>query len=197
GKTARVRRPPSGTVFARRSVKADADGAHALVCGLSQRGSWTALDTVPAHPWRSAPVKLVLRNCLGQEDVMKGLIRIVVPLLLLTGTARAAGTDPAAFASTRAAAKTQCPCESFASHKSYVHCVAQFAKAAATSGSLPKQCKAEVLGCARKSTCGSKGFETCCRTTATGRTKCSLKSATAKCTAPKGGSACMRTVPSC
>src|SRR5262245_54973010 len=128
---------------------------------------------------------------------MKGLIRVVVLLLFSIGTARAACTDPAAVASMRAAAYAQCTWESFASHKLYVHCVAQFAKAAATSGSLPKQCRADVLRCARKSTCGSKDFVTCCRTTATGSTKCSLKSVTAKCTAPKGGSACISTVPSC
>ena len=128
---------------------------------------------------------------------MKGLIRVVILLLFSIGTARAACTDPAAVASTRAAANAQRPCESFGSHKLYVHCVAQFAKAAATSGSLPKQCRADVLRCARKSTCGSKDFVTCCRTTATGSTKCSLKSVTVKCTAPKGGSACMSTVPSC
>jgi len=125
---------------------------------------------------------------------MKRFIGIVVPLLLSIGTARAACTDSAAVASARAAAELQCPCDKVRSHKSYVHCVAQAAKA---SGSLPKQCRAAVVKCARKSTCGETGFVTCCRTTATGSTKCSVKSSDAKCTAPKGGSACMGTVPSC
>src|SRR5262249_11795715 len=142
GKTRRVRRPLSGMVFAPRSVRADADGATAAVCrdlsqwGLGRPGA-PIFNVIP--PARSAPVKLVQRNCLGQEDVMKGLMRIVVPLLLSMGTARAACTDAAAVAATRAAASAQCRCETFAKHKSYVHCVAQAAKAAATSGSLPKQ----------------------------------------------------------
>ena len=121
----------------------------------------------------------------------------VVLLLLSMGTARAACNDPAAVASTRAAADLQCPCATAANHKLYVHCVAQAAKAAARSGSLPRQCRAAVVGCARKSTCGAPGFVTCCRTTATGATKCSLKPSAARCKAPKGGSACVGTVPSC
>jgi len=128
---------------------------------------------------------------------MKRFVRIAVPLLLSIGTARAACTDPAAVASTRAAAELQCPCETAVGHKPYVRCVAQVAKAAATSGSLPKQCRAAVVRCARKSTCGATGFVTCCRTTGAGSTKCSIKSSEAKCTAPMGGSACVGTVPSC
>jgi len=34
------------------------------------------------------------------------------------------------------------------SHKTYLHCVAQVAKTAAQSWSLPKACRAAVLGCA-------------------------------------------------
>jgi len=128
---------------------------------------------------------------------MKRFMKIVVPLLLSIGTARAACTDPAAVASTRAAAELQCPCDTAVGHKPYIHCVAQVAKAAATSGSLPKECRAAVVKCAKKSTCGATGFVTCCRTTAAGSTKCSLKSSAAKCKAPVGGSACVGTVPSC
>ena len=69
---------------------------------------------------------------------MKRFMKIVVPLLLSIGTARAACTDSAAVASTRAAAELQCPCDTAVGHKPYIHCVAQVAKAAATSGSLPK-----------------------------------------------------------
>jgi plastocyanin len=128
---------------------------------------------------------------------MSRLTVVVVPLLLSLGTARAACTDAAATAATRAAADVQCPCGTMSSHKAYLHCVAQVAKTAAQSGSLPKACRAAVLGCAEKSTCGKAGFVTCCRTTAKGSTKCLVKPSAAKCTAPKGGSACVGRMPSC
>ena len=128
---------------------------------------------------------------------MERVLMAVAPLLLSIGTARAACTDSAAVASTRAAAELQCPCATFSGHKPYIQCVAKFAKAAATSGSLPKQCRLDVVRCARKSTCGSTGFVTCCRTTAAGHTKCSVKPSETKCTAPKGGSSCVGAMPSC
>src|SRR5262245_10571683 len=133
----------------------------------------------------------------SEESAMSRLTIVVVTLLLSLGTARAACTDAAAVAATRAVADTLCPCGTSRSHKDYLHCVAQVAKAAALSGSLPKTCRAAVLGCAKKSTCGKAGFVTCCRTTAKGSTKCVVKPSAAKCTAPKGGSVCVSTVPSC
>src|SRR5262245_26345990 len=122
---------------------------------------------------------------------------MVVALLLSVGSARAACTDPGAVTSVRATADQQCPCESASGHKAYVRCVAGVAKTAAKSGALPKQCRAQVVRCAKQSTCGRPGFVTCCRTAATGSTKCLLKPNEAKCTAPKGGSACAGAVPSC
>jgi plastocyanin len=128
---------------------------------------------------------------------MTRFVMIVAPLLLSMGTARAACTDAAAVAATRAAAEAQCPCAAATGHKTYIQCVAHVAKTAAQSASLPKACRAAVLRCARKSTCGEAGFVTCCRTTAKGTTKCSVKPSQAKCTAPKGGSACVGAMPSC
>src|SRR5258706_3256908 len=128
---------------------------------------------------------------------MKRIVMIVVPLLLSIATARAACPDPAAVASTRAAADLQCPCTTTGGHGPYIQCVARIAKEAAQSGRLPKQCRTAVVACAKKSTCGRSGFVTCCRTTAAGRTKCSVKSSDAKCRAPKGGSVCIGAVPSC
>src|SRR6516164_4765859 len=133
----------------------------------------------------------------NEERAMRRLTIVVVLLLLSLGTAHAACTDAGAVTATRAAVDAQCPCGAMSSHKTYLHCVAQVAKMAAQSGSLPKACRATVLGCAKKSTCGKAGFVTCCRTTAKGRTKCVVKPSAAKCTAPKGGSACVGTVPSC
>jgi plastocyanin len=128
---------------------------------------------------------------------MKRFVMVVVSILLSLGLARASCTDPTAVASTRAAAALRCPCTGATNHKRYIQCVAQVAKAAAKSGTLPKQCRGSVVSCARKSTCGEPGFVTCCRTIAKGVTKCSVKPSPAKCTAPKGGSACVGAVPSC
>src|SRR5262245_9696923 len=55
-----------------------------------------------------------------------------------------------------------------------------------------------VKKCATRSTCGRPpGWVTCCRTTATGRTTCKVKSSPAKCTAPSGGQSCSSGYPSC
>ena len=62
---------------------------------------------------------------------MTRLTIVVVALLLSLGTARAACTDAAAVAATRAAADARCPCGAASSHKTYLHCVAQVAKTAA------------------------------------------------------------------
>jgi len=128
---------------------------------------------------------------------MKHVVMLVVPLLLSIGDARAACNDSVALASMRAAADLQCPCATAVGHAPYVHCVARVAKAEVKSGSLPKQCRAAIVRCAKKSTCGAAGFVTCCRTSAKGTTKCSVKSSAAKCAPPMGGSACVGTVPSC
>ena len=128
---------------------------------------------------------------------MRRLTIVVVLLLLSLGTAHAACTDAASVTATRAAAEAQCPCGTFSSHKTYLHCVAQVAKAAVLSGDLPKAFRAAVLGCAKKSTCGKAGVVTCCRTTAKGSQTCSVKPSAPKCTVPKGGAAFVGTVPSC
>jgi len=128
---------------------------------------------------------------------MKRFAMSVASLLLAIGSARAACTDSAAVASARAAAEIQCPCAMASNHTKYVQCVAQAAKTAARSGALPKQCRIDVVRCARRSICGKPGFVTCCRTNAAGHTKCAVAPSAAKCTAPKGGRACVGAVPSC
>ena len=59
------------------------------------------------------------------------------------------------------------------------------------AGTLSKDCKRAVKDCAARSTCGKPGFVTCCRTRATGTTKCSTKSSAALCRPPKKGTACV------
>ena len=104
-------------------------------------------------------------------------------------------SDRAAFAAVRAMIAAQCPCSG--SHGAYVRCAAHVAAAAAKGGTLPKACKGAVRTCAAKSTCGKSGFVTCCRTTAKGRTSCSLKPSAAACRKPRNGSSCTGTQGSC
>jgi len=118
-------------------------------------------------------------------------------LLLSTGMAHGACTNPVAVAATRTMVDAQCPCATATSHREYVRCVAVAVKSAMARGSLPKQCRRAVVHCAAQSTCGRPGFVSCCRTTANGVAKCSIKPDARKCTAPKGGAACAQRVASC
>ena len=127
----------------------------------------------------------------------RGILAVACMLSLWTDMAHGACTDPSAAAATRAMAETQCPCATATSHREYVKCVASVAKSAVASGSLPKQCRRAVLMCAAQSTCGRPGFVSCCRTSAKGVTKCSIKAHATKCTAPKRGAACVQDIPSC
>ena len=100
--------------------------------------------------------------------------------------------DPTALAAARAAIAS-CDCAGSTNHGGYVRC----AGAAARALDIPAGCAAAAIGCAAHSTCGRPGTTTCCRTTSTGQTKCSIKRSGALCRAPAGGSACHGTISSC
>ncbi len=109
------------------------------------------------------------------------------------------GDDPGdaqAVADARAGVRASCDCN-VPTHGEYVSCAAAIADAHAMAGLLPMNCKGNVKKCAARSTCGKPGFVTCCRTTASGRTKCGTKSNSDKCTAPSGGTACVGQFTSC
>src|SRR4029077_5702619 len=92
---------------------------------------------------------------------------------------------------------SQCSCLTATKHGAYVRCAAKVAKAAVKTGAFPKACQRAAKVCAAKSTCGRPGFVTCCRTTAKGVTKCSIRRNAAACKPPKGGRACAGQRPSC
>src|SRR5437870_10866526 len=136
---------------------------------------------------------------------MRYLVRGVLALAVLFGTVRfaAAGcdlSDPATKAqvdAARAAADQACDaagtgCTTATSHGQYVSCVAHQVN---DNTSVPPECRGAVKRCAAKSICGkqARGFVTCCRTSSSGTTKCSIKSSAPGCTdhAPPGGSACV------
>jgi len=105
--------------------------------------------------------------------------------------------DGAAVAATRAQVAAQCPCGVAMKHREYVQCARGVANIAIFNGELPKDCRQSVVKCAAKSTCGRPGRVTCCRTSAGGQTRCSIKKNAALCTPPKNGSACVGSLSSC
>src|SRR5881628_406531 len=82
-------------------------------------------------------------------------------------------TDPdkSDIANARAAVAANCDCAGATTHGAYVSCAAQQANATLQNPS----CRGAVERCAAKSTCGKPGFVTCCRTSASGRKRCSIK----------------------
>ena len=127
---------------------------------------------------------------------MRSFVRLLSALVLLLARAEAsvaACSDPAAAAAVRG----QCDCASAANHGAYVSCVAHATNAAVKAGTLPDDCASTVMNCASNSTCGKPGFVTCCETDARGTTTCNVVNGPGACTAPKGGSACVGTQPSC
>jgi hypothetical protein len=107
-----------------------------------------------------------------------------------------AGTCPGAT-DVRAAIESKCPCSSETSHRAYVHCAAGVIASAVKAGTLSKSCKHTVKKCVGASTCGRAGAVACCRTTAKGVHRCAVVKSAAACKAPKGGTACPATTPSC
>ena len=106
-------------------------------------------------------------------------------------------SDLSSVAATRAEVEAQCPCAAATSHRAYVACARGVADQAVAASTLPRQCRMEVIRCARKSTCGNPGAVTCCRTNAKGVTRCSIKRNAARCTPPRNGSACLGMTESC
>ena len=101
--------------------------------------------------------------------------------------------DRSDVANARAAVGANCPCAEAATHGAYVRCAADQANSALGNPS----CAGFVKRCAARSTCGKPGFVTCCRTNATGVTKCTIKRDATACSAPPAGEACVGQVASC
>ena len=136
--------------------------------------------------------------------LLRGLAGVLLLLAAPSLGEAKCGDDPAdaeAVARARMAADAACDtqqsgCSNAPDHGSYVHCVAAQAKATVDDGTLRPACKRAVTRCAARSTCGRPGAVACCRTKL-GERRCSIKSGTADCTAPGGGTACVGTFPSC
>jgi hypothetical protein len=109
---------------------------------------------------------------------------------------QAAGDD-AAKATVRTSIALHCPCAG-GSRSAFLRCAKGEIEQAVAHGPLPAYCASTVKRCVTRSTCGRPpGWVTCCRTNATGRTTCSVKSSAAKCAAPSSGSTCTTGFSSC
>jgi hypothetical protein len=100
--------------------------------------------------------------------------------------------DAAAVAAARAEVDATCQCGGPTTHGAYVRCAAQIAGVR-----VRRACRAHVLTCATRSTCGRPGAVTCCRTDARGQTRCSVTRDPARCKPPRHGTACVGVLPSC
>jgi hypothetical protein len=123
-------------------------------------------------------------------------------VLIAAGAAAAApcdreGSDLSAIAAARVQVAAQCDCVGAATRGAYVRCARDVVQARVDGGQLNPRCRRDVMRCARKSTCGRPGAVTCCRTSATGKTRCSIRPSAERCRAPRGGSACAGAHQSC
>lgn len=104
--------------------------------------------------------------------------------------------DATAVTAARAQVASDCSCADATSHRAYVGCAAGVAGYRIGVGTLPRACRAAATRCAVQSTCGRPGWVTCCRTRGV-TTRCGVQRAAARCTPPRGGSACVGSFASC
>ncbi|HXJ32944.1 MAG TPA: hypothetical protein VMS22_02810 [Candidatus Eisenbacteria bacterium] len=105
--------------------------------------------------------------------------------------------DLAALAEVKSLVTQQCDCASAMTPHTYLRCAMAVAGVAVAQGRLSSGCLSTLRKCASQSTCGRPGAVACCRTTLSGRKKCSIKRDAILCRAPKGGTACVSEVASC
>src|SRR5438067_396659 len=136
----------------------------------------------------------------SSSSLSRLVLAALVALLISSGPGQAAcdpSTDPdkSDIANARAAVAANCDCAGAASHGEYVTCAVEQADATLQNPS----CRGAVMRCAARSTCGRPGAFTCCRTRASGQTRCSIKPDPGHCTAPRGGTASVGSdrTPSC
>jgi len=130
--------------------------------------------------------------------LLPGLLAIAAlcanPALTFAGCGDNPG-DAQAVADARAAVEGTCTCSSedppAVNHGQYVSCAVGVVNQRANDNLLPPYCKGFVKRCYARSTCGKPGFVACCRTSSSGKTKCSTKRDSEHCTDPGGGTSCV------
>src|SRR5262245_55322886 len=123
-----------------------------------------------------------------------GLAILLVPHLVVNALGARCdptGADAAAIAAARAQVEETCGCASAATHGDYVACSAGILTARVAAEQLPPSCKGAAQRCAARSNCGRTGAVACCKTSAAGIVKASIKGSAAACRPPRGGAACV------
>ena len=101
------------------------------------------------------------------------------------------GDDPgdgAAVAAARAEVDAECACAGAPTHDVFVHCAREVVARRVGSRSLRRACRAAVVRCAARSTCGKPGAVACCRTDGA-KTRCQVEKDAATCQRRHGGCA--------
>ncbi|HLK11944.1 MAG TPA: hypothetical protein VKW76_11225 [Candidatus Binatia bacterium] len=164
------------------------DGTHGLVRTNNTHDDAADFALACPHPTNDAGQTGTLGPCAPPTTTTTTTTTTLPPL---GGCA-----SPEAAAAVRAEIASACPCAAATSHRAYTRCAADTIRRALGAGMLPRSCKGAVRRCAAGSTCGRPGLVACCRITASGARKCTLKRRAA-CRAPKGGSLCPETPTSC
>lgn len=129
-----------------------------------------------------------------RQSVLRALLVAPLLLILWTRPVEAASCfelsdSCSAVSAVRAQVDAECNCAG-SSRSAYIGCVRDVVNAAVDGGMLQRSCRGHILRCARKSTCGyPPGYVTCCQTSSSGATKCSIKRSAADCQAVAGGCA--------
>lgn len=132
------------------------------------------------------------------------ILLLAIAALALIGASDAqarcgdAPSDAAAMAAARAEIQSTCGCpKTSGSRSGYLACARNVIGTRVASGTLPASCRASVTKCVNKSSCGRPNAASCCRTSRTGKTTCSIVSDASRCKAPSGGTACVGQYSSC
>ena len=124
-------------------------------------------------------------------------------LLLSVASIASAKCDPAnnpddatSIANARAAADAACDCSTATNHGAYVSCAAAAINSTldGSDAQHSRSCRGTTKKCYAHSTCGKTDFVSCCKQSAKGTIKASIKSDSTHCMAPNGGAACSNPV---
>ena len=131
------------------------------------------------------------------------MVRSVLSIFVLAlwvgaGHAAAECSDPVAAGNAHRQIEVDCSCSLSPSHGAFMRCARDEIRSLVIAGLLPADCVNDAKRCLSRSTCGKPpGTVTCCQTSASGASRCSVKRNAGACRAPGGGSACAGVFASC
>ena len=117
--------------------------------------------------------------------MLRVLLSVAAVAVAASAVVAAPCLDTVALTALRAQVAGACDCASATSHGAHVRCVRTQAKLAAQTAGAPASCRAAVIRCAAKSTCGNPTRVACC-IEKKGRTTCRVLHDAAACSAKHG-----------